>query len=483
MNYSHKLDSLPVLSINDFQIANIGYLSNSYKISALFCCPSDSIKSNIISIITNDTDNDIKILISEPVSEFESISNSYPMAQLFEREIFETHGIKPIGHPWLKPVRFINNKLEDTNFYSVKGDEIHEVAVGPVHAGIIEPGHFRFQCHGEDVFHLEIALGFQHRNIENKLVNGPNKKTLHLIENIAGDTTIGHTWAYSQNIEQLLNLKPNDNITRLRIIMLELERCANHIGDIGALANDIGFLPTASFCGRLRGDFLNLTAFICGNRFGKGMITPGGLNFNLDSKIIKKLTHWIDLIYKDSKGAANLLWERATVLSRFQNTGKISPKDAIHLGLVGPSSRSCGLLRDCRFNLMPFYKNKMDFKPSTLNSCDVYARAKIRWLEIDTSIALIKKCLLNLDMEDIPQFINQNNLINDSISVSFIEGWRGEICHVAVTNNDGKFKTYKIIDPSFHNWPGLALALRDQQISDFPLCNKSFNLSYCGHDL
>ena len=219
-------------------------------------------------------------------------------AHWFEREMAEQWGVVPEGHPWLKPIRFHRscrdghdawNRTADTmiqpgvtDFFAMTGEEVHEVAVGPVHAGIIEPGHFRFQCHGEKVYHLEISLGYQHRGVERALVGGPNKRTIPYMETLAGDTTIGHTLAYCEAVEALAGCRVPARAQALRAIALELERLANHTGDLGALAGDVGYLPTASFCGRIRGDFLNLTALICGNRFGRGLVRPGGVLFDLD---------------------------------------------------------------------------------------------------------------------------------------------------------------------------------------------------------
>ena len=216
---------------------------------------------------------------------FESVVPEVPQIHLFEREIAEQCGVRFNGHPWLKPVRFHHSyrpgfdawgRRQDaaippgvTDFYRIDGDEVHEVAVGPVHAGVIEPGHFRFQCHGEQVFHLEIALGYQHRGIERALVGGPTKRTLPYIETAAGDTTIGHTLAYCHAVEALTRTAVPARAHAIRGIALELERLANHVGDLGALAGDVAYLPTASYCGRLRGDVLNLTADLCGSRFGR----------------------------------------------------------------------------------------------------------------------------------------------------------------------------------------------------------------------
>jgi Ni,Fe-hydrogenase III large subunit len=426
---------------------------------------------------------------------FPSLTPVCPQVHLFEREIAEQFGVRPEGHPWFKPVRFHASYrtghdawgrneapvIGVTDFYRVEGEEIHEVAVGPVHAGIIEPGHFRFQCHGERVFHLEISLGYQHRGIERALIGGPTKRTIHQMEALAGDMSIGHATAYCQAVEALAGCRVPIRAEAIRGIALELERLANHSGDLGALANDVGFLPTASYCGRIRGDFLNLTALLCGSRFGRTLVRPGGVGFDLDEERKKQCHERLESAYRDVTNAANLLWDSASVQARFEGTGFVSEEVARALGLVGPAARACGIECDIRNDFPSGIYRFAQVPLSTWQTGDVFARAYVRWLEIQRSVAFIRSQLQELP--DGPIRADVAPLKPDQIVISLVEGWRGEICHVALTDAQGHFARYKVVDPSFHNWTGLALALRNQQISDFPLCNKSFNLSYCGHDL
>jgi Ni,Fe-hydrogenase III large subunit/NADH:ubiquinone oxidoreductase subunit C len=491
-------EAIPSLTVDDFTRVILDAVAAGQRVAALFGAACETENRTLLYVLLADDEQNRLHVASTPIDggQFPSLTPRCPQVHLFEREIAEQFGLTPLGHPWLKPVRYRrswtkrdawNRPLNQPilpgvgDFYRVEGDEVHEVAVGPVHAGVIEPGHFRFQCHGEQVFHLEIALGYQHRGVEEAMIAGPTKRSIHYMETLAGDSTIAHTTAYCQVLEAMTGCQKTARAQTLRGIALELERMANHVGDLGALANDVGYLPTASYCGRIRGDFLNMTALLCGNRFGRGMVRPGGVGFDVDDARVNELLHRLDAAEKDTTVAVNLLWETPSVMARFEDTGPLPRQVAIDMGIVGLAARASDLARDARHDQPSGIFRFAHIPVSTYDTGDAFARAYLRWLEIQQSIEFIREQLLA-----IPPGIARlplGPLAPNRLAVAINEGWRGEVCHVAITDAHGRFTRYKVVDPSFHNWSGLAYALRNQQISDFPLCNKSFNLSYCGHDL
>ncbi|HCF62462.1 MAG TPA: hydrogenase [Myxococcales bacterium] len=482
------LDEVPRLEPDAFRGHCLGAMDSGARLSALFVATVEE-EPELFAVLTDDTVGQLAVMRGRIQSGgYTALSAEAPQAQAFEREIFELHGIRPEGHPWLKPLRR-HLALEKGSpspppahpFFRVEGPGIHEVAVGPVHAGVIEPGHFRFQCCGEEVVTLEIHLGYQHRGAEALLLGASPARRLVIAETLAGDTSVGHATAYAMALEALAELEVPARGHFVRAIGLELERLANHAGDMGALAGDVGYLPAASYFGRLRGEFLNLSLELCGNRFGRSLVQVGGVRFDLEPRQIEGFLGRLSKAAEHVDETAAMMFDTPSVLSRFERTGVVSREVADRLGLVGPAARAAGCPRDVRKDHPVGAWSEVSAETATFETGDVLARGRVRWLECQSSVEAIKRLVHGLPAG--PVSVRAEKLQPRRIAVALTEGWRGEVAHVALTNAEGGLAAYKIIDPSFHNWFGLAFAMRGNQISDFPLCNKSFNLSYCGHDL
>jgi Ni,Fe-hydrogenase III large subunit len=487
-----ELADIPLLSPSEFHDVCVHLCLAGARISALCAVPARLGRNlEILAALARDDRGEIG-LVRGGVSDAGSIpavSAALPQAQAFERELFEEHGIRPEGHPWLKALRHHPELVRSGDrgvgsthpFFQVGGAGIHEVAVGPVHAGIIEPGHFRFQCHGEQVLHLEIHLGYQHRGAEELLLRSSAARRLVVAESIAGDTAVGHALAYCGALESLGGMEPPLLAQTLRGIALELERLANHVGDLGALCNDVGYLPGAAWFGRLRGEFLNLLMEMSGNRFGRGLLVPGGVRFGVPATWERELARRLDSIERDLRATAELTFDSPSVLSRFEETGIVTAGSVVDLGLVGPVARASACARDVRRD-HPTGIYRFAHVPMALaDGGDVLARALVRWIEVQRSLTFVRDRVASLPEGPLAEAPAPPR--SWSVALSMVEGWRGEIAHLAVTGEAGALAAYKVIDPSFHNWLGLAIAMRGNQVSDFPLCNKSFNLSYAGHDL
>ena len=471
---------VPVVPMEDFRAAVLKMAAAKHRLCALtHTGRAGGPPAGLLAVLADDAGGRLYLAVSEPVTSYKSLTPELPQAHLFEREIYEGSGVTPEGHPWLKPVRLV--QADKVSFFQETGEEIHEVAVGPIHAGIIEPGHFRFQCHGETVHHLEIQLGYQHRGVERLLRGGPDRRSLAVAEAICGDTAIAHAWAYCALNEALAGVSLSLRAEALRAAVLEIERLANHIGDLGAISNDIGYLPAMSYFGRMRGDFLNLLMLVSGNRYGKGLLKPGGLVFDFTDEMCALMLETVQRGLKHLAQVGGMFFGEPSVISRLEDTGVVSPKVCDDLGLVGVCARATGADRDVRQD-HPFGFYRFRHIPAIkLESGDVFARAMVRFLEAQRSLEFLNALLGHLPGGSIS--VPCGAPAANRLAVTLVEGWRGEVCHVAKTGPDSRFEWYKVVDPSFHNWMGLAMTQRGGEISDFPLCNKSFNLSYSGHDL
>ncbi len=492
------LDSIPLLDYNYFSELIISLMHNEAKHCVSYfatpqkdgwlciCCIADDETEKILAL-----SHKVKRARQKPLA---SLTAKHAAFCNFEREMHENYGIEFADHPWLKPLRFPhdaanrNKTFKTYPFYEIEGEEVHEMGVGPIHAGIIEPGYFRFCCNGEQVLHAENAMGFQHRGIEKLMLlkNHPLQQCT-IAENIAGDNTIGHTLAHVMLTESLADFEASERLQLERVIALEMERVAMHIADTSALCGDIAYQLGAVTCEALRTLVINAMQAWCGNRFGKGLIRPQGTHYPAYHDTINIMANALVKVRRRFANITDRIFTLPGALSRLETIGTLSRKQALELGMVGLTARASGVRRDIRSTHAFMGYKELVFSPATLENGDICARLMLRKVEVEQSITLIIGLLekvAGISMllpEDKPNYEAQ--LQPSSLAISLVEGWRGEICHIGITNERGAPAHYKITDPSLHNWMGLMLAMRGQQISDFPICNKSFNLSYAGHDL
>ena len=482
---SFRSDEIPFLDKHNFHDSVSEGLSNGFRMLGLFPVNKDN-SHKIISILADSLSSSLYIIGGEfpkDKLEFESFANQFPQTNYFECELAENFGYMPVDHPWLRPVRkqkvILGNK--PYQFYKLEGDEVHEVAVGPIHAGVIEPGHFRFQCHGELVYHLEINLGYQHRGVETMMLNANINQEIIFSESIAGDTVVAHTYAHCNAIESLADTQISLRAQVIRSIAEELERTAMHLSGLGGVANDIGLAIVSACYGRLRTLVINSLASLCGSRFGRGLFVYGGVRYDFNDENLKQVISNLETVRKDVAAINEFLFSSTGALIRFENTGTVKKDIAQQIGLVGIAARASGIELDTRIHCPYGAYRYFPVSLITLPSGDVFSRTRLRALEIDESLRFIFEQIENLPEGEIK--VEAGTSASSSGVISIVEGWRGEVVHAAFTDESGKVIQYKIKDPSFNNWYGMNLAIRETPISDFPLCNKSFDLSYAGHDL
>jgi Ni,Fe-hydrogenase III large subunit len=492
-NQTVNIDDIPELSYTEFLEENVGLLaSHSERHCVHYFGINEGDNIRLYCCIADDWTHEIYLNRSllQGKSVVSSLTAQNHNFEKFEREIHEQHGIVYTDHPWLKPVRFSHNRANnrmsvgDYPFYSTESEELHEVGVGPIHAGIIEPGHFRFICNGEQILHLEIQLGYQHRGVEELFLQ--KTKLLEratLAESVAGDTAVGHSTAFSNLWESLCGIETDESLHFSRTLALELERIAIHTGDLAAICADIAYQLGSSVYGRLRTPIVNFFQEWGGNRLAKGLIRPGKMNYPFTQSLAERLVQIFAAYEPDFDEMSGQFFSLPSCLSRLERTGTVTLDQALEIGTVGMAARTSGLERDIRkshpFNL---FQNAISHTPIIKHHGDVFSRTQIRREEVKQSVSYCKTII-----DKVPYFSKPQSatLVPQAgkFAISLVEGWRGEICHCAITDEKGKLIAYKIKDPSHHNWIALAQAVRNNEISDFPVCNKSFNLSYCGHDL
>jgi Ni,Fe-hydrogenase III large subunit len=365
---------------------------------------------------------------------------------------------------------------ESFPFLEVEGPGVYEIAVGPIHAGIIEPGHFRFSVVGETIIRMEVRQWYMHRGIE-KLFEGRRPKDgIELAEAVAGDSAVGHCLAYLMAVEEALQIEVSETHLLQRALLLELERLYNHVTDLGALANDAGFGVVNSHSGLLRETLLRINKEVTGHRLLRGALNVGGTTLLSlpDQKTLKHIT----------EAAADIVavtLDHSIVRDRFTGTAHLPTLQAGSLGALGPVARASGISTDARLQ-HPFVDLGDAFHIVTETDGDVLARFQVRAREVAISVA-IANSLIDRLRGDPSKTVPTPKAIGPGAGLGLVEGWRGTICHRVELDRKGNLSRVKIVDPSFFNWPSLPIALADTIVPDFPLTNKSYNLSYSGNDL
>ncbi|MCF6153386.1 MAG: NADH-quinone oxidoreductase subunit F [Candidatus Kuenenia stuttgartiensis] len=444
----------------------------------------------------------VHIPVSEDHPEFPSVTTKIPAAHWYEREIKDMFGLEPVGHPDPGTLVLHGNMPEKTYplrkdfdvntrvplqesklpFFKVEGEGVFEIPVGPIHAGIIEPGHFRFSAVGDSIYYLDAKLFYTHKGTEKLFETMPYTKALFLAERICGVCAASHATGYCQAIEKVTGVEIPPRAKFIRTIVLELERLYNHIGDVGNICAGAAFLLGISHGFRIREHIQQLNEIICGNRYLRGMLTIGGVRFDIGDDLKKYILITLSNVKKDFKELVNIIIKSSSLLDRLETTGKLSTEIAKGLGVVGVAARASGIATDTRI-IHPYAAyNEVDFDISIFHyEGDVFARTKVRIDEVYQSIYIIEQCFDK--MPDGPIKASINELPPYKQALSYVESPRGENIYWIMTAPDNRLFRYKVRSSSFCNWPAIPYTIPGNIVPDFPLINKSFELCYSCTDL
>ena len=439
----------------------------------------------------------------DPVhARFASIAARHPSANWFEREVLDTFGLVPEGHPnptrvslhddwpdgeWALRKDFPYDRTPPRAFGSlhpfrpVTGEGVFHVPVGPVHAGIIEPGHFHFGVAGEPVLYLQLRLFYTHKGTEKRFERLPWRHGIFLAESISGDTAVGHALAFAHAIERLTGCEPPPRARYLRVVLLELERVYNHIADIGAVATDVAFSVPAAHAQLLRERLVSLQERLFGSRLLRGTVAVGGVKTDISPAGRNGLLAHLARLRSDFASLVTLLIDSGSFTDRIDRAGTLPAEAARDLGVTGLAGRASGLDEDLRRDLPHDAYDALRFEVPVEEGGDVRARLMVRAREVKQSLAILDQALSALPDSPLRAAPPQE-LPAGATALGWAEAWRGPCLHWVETDAKGALTRVKVTDPSFRNWPGLAHAVPGNIIPDFPVINKSFNLSYSGND-
>ena len=461
---------------------------------------------------TGDTDRKVAVLVLLPdgalvvtlaldraLERVPGIEDVFPSATRMQRALHDLTGIRttdPDGRPWLRHAAWPadvyplatrelptppSRPIDDYAFVRVEGDGVHEIPVGPVHAGIIEPGHFRFSIVGEKVLRLEQRLGYVHKGIERRFTELPILAGHRLAARVSGDSAVAFSWAYCQALEGMAAARLPPRAAWLRALALELERCANHLGDLGALGNDAGFAFGLSQFMRLKEGWLRATERALGQRYLLDVVVPGGTSADLPADGASMLSQSVRTLEPEVRKLREIYEEHAGVRDRFLATGTVAPELAARLGLIGLAGRASAQAFDLRADLPCEPYASLEVTKCVHDAGDVLARVTVRFDELLASLRLIETILRGLPPGDHATVVHTP--ADGASGIGLVEGWRGPVAVALEAGPEGGIRRCHPHDPSWNNWPVLEHAVIGNIVPDFPLINKSFNLSYSGQDL
>ena len=433
---------------------------------------------------------------------FPSVTPHIHAAKWYEREIRDMFGLIAEGHPdlrrlvrhehWPKgthPLKkefpwntVLGRQQGQYAFRHIEGEGVFEVPVGPIHAGIIEPGHFRFSVAGEPIMQLEVRHFWKHRGVEKLFENLTLTTAVSLAERVSGDTTIGHSLAYCQAVETLLGLEVPRRARYLRSLFLELERLHNHLGDVGAICNDTAYTLAHAHGSRMKEQIMQLNDRLTGSRFLRGVNCVGGVAIDLEAARFDEVVAELDRIEKDFSELEAIIFANASLTDRLETTGILKQRTGIDHGVMGVVGRASNIDRDVRRDRPFAAYDELQVNVAFYRYGDVRARMRVRMDEIHESIRLIREIRTRIPTGALSAQSTRVPVAGEW-ALSAVEGWRGEILYFIMGGQDGAIHRCKVRDPSFVNWPAIQFAVLGNIIPDFPLINKSFNLSYAGNDL
>ena len=433
---------------------------------------------------------------------FPSITPHLHAAQWYEREIRDMFGLIPQGHPdlrrlvrhehWRKgthPLRkdfswdaTLGRQQGEHHFRHIEGEGVFEVPVGPIHAGIIESGHFRFSVAGEPIMQLELRHFWKHRGVEKLFEQQLLIEAVPLAERVSGDTTVGHALTYCQAVEALLHLEVPRRAKYLRALFLELERLYNHLGDIGAMCNDTAYALAHAHCGRMKEQIMQLNDRFTGSRFLRGVIQVGGVTRDIENTQLTKIVEELNQIQQDFSEVEAIILGNASLTDRLETTGILNEQTAWDHAVIGIVGWALGMNYDLRCDRLFVVYDELPVNVALYRYGDARARLRVRGDEIHESIRLIREMRDKIPGGPIADQPSSSPNPGDW-TLAAVEGWRGEILYMVMAGEDGRIHRCKVRDPSFVNWPAIQWAVLGNIIPDFPLINKSFNLSYAGNDL